>query len=355
MDLWVVAAAAGVGYAAKANYFQNSTSRVTTESSFKTCSCQSHPWNLLQQIRGRTCPLCRLQVNGAVSSTSGANNSGEFHLQNYGINTRNARTQLKNKADESILKPLEYVYTSLASLSPLPSPSPSPSTYMETVGSLISRGSHDFRKEMESTETQTESFHSQGFSSNDLLYFFVGIAIGMTLIIAYSRREVDNLNEQLNKNENLARDLYEELEMKDHVILKELPNEDTETAFSTEKESKFDSKELSDNKCKNSEAISKIEAELEAELEILEQTMKSSSTLDVHLEFVEDSLSDSEHEASGTSSYPIQTGIYTVPPQELRLRLHEVIQDRLKQQIMELEIALEDSQNRLHMLESDTV
>ncbi|XP_002512075.2 uncharacterized protein LOC8264711 isoform X1 [Ricinus communis] len=414
MDLWIVAAAAGAGYAAKANYLKNST-RIT-ERSLKTCSCEVHdhsqPRNLLQQIRDRTCPLCRLEDIKIAASSSGGTNYGETQIKNYGICKRNElldlssetvpessteevgsyqrlpkSSQLKKRSNGYLLKPLnvseswltaelytedsrleDYVYTSLSS----------PGTYMEralTIGSLIARRSQDFRKEME-LEAQTGPCNSQGFSNNDLPFFFVGIATGMMLIVAYSKREADNLNELLKKNENLVHDLYEELEMKDHLTLKELANDNvnepslygTPTAFPTKQDlknsTKFEGEEVYEVKGNNSEAMSKIEAELEAELERLELTMKS-STLGRNFDYIQggfgvdkvdgqvDTLVDSDDEASRSSPDHPQTGMFAVSPQELSLHLHGVIQARLTARIIELEAALENSQKRLHFLQSD--
>ncbi|KAF2294964.1 hypothetical protein GH714_029781 [Hevea brasiliensis] len=109
---------------------------------------------------------------------------------------------------------------------------------------------------------------------------------------------------------------------------------------------------------KNSEAMSKIEAELEAELERLELNMKRSS-----MGYFSDkanekpyNLSESDHDISGTSSAHTQTASGVLSPQELRLRLHKVIESRLRARIIELEAALEITQKRLHaiVLESDS-
>ncbi|KAL2519271.1 hypothetical protein Adt_15518 [Abeliophyllum distichum] len=72
MDLWVVAAAAGAGYIAK-NWqnFSAEKEGLTGPSSKSSLSVQSEPWNLLQQIRDKTCPLRRLarkRAQGGVNS-----------------------------------------------------------------------------------------------------------------------------------------------------------------------------------------------------------------------------------------------------------------------------------------------
>lgn len=65
--------------------------------------------------------------------------------------------------------------------------------------------------------------------------------------------------------------------------------------------------------------------------------------------------SDSADNASGTSTAHIHTSNYAVSPQELSLRLHEVIELRLRARIEELETALQKSHQRVHSLESENV
>lgn len=103
-----------------------------------------------------------------------------------------------------------------------------------------------------------------------------------------NRKEVDNLHQLLQQTENLVHELHDELETKDQLTWKNIgskangdssyitPNASSQTQESN-KSAKFDSKELEDEKMKNSEAMSRIEAELEAELERLELNMKGSS------------------------------------------------------------------------------
>ncbi|KAL2468011.1 uncharacterized protein Fot_51536 [Forsythia ovata] len=72
MDLLVVATAAGAGYIAK-NWQKISAKKegLTGPSSKSSLSVQSKPWNLLQQIRDKTCPLSRLareRAQGYVNS-----------------------------------------------------------------------------------------------------------------------------------------------------------------------------------------------------------------------------------------------------------------------------------------------
>ena len=141
-------------------------------------------------------------------------------------------------------------------------------------------------------------------SPNGMFLFFLGITIGVMATLVASKREVDKLNEQLKQTESLVEDLHEELEMKDFLTVKDLTNEGFEsmktndcsfnsgipTSVSLEQEfnrsTKFNAKEPDNQNTENSELISKIEAELEAELERLEQNMKASSSLERLSDFV---------------------------------------------------------------------
>lgn len=106
-----------------------------------------------------------------------------------------------------------------------------------------------------------------------------------------NKREIANLKELLKHTENLVQDLQEELEMKDSLTVKELSNENyeslgiSENSFFSRKEQNPDPSAKSDdmelfeqNAEEGSESLSKIEAELEAELERLGLNTDTSST-----------------------------------------------------------------------------
>ncbi|XP_042500890.1 uncharacterized protein LOC122078815 [Macadamia integrifolia] len=141
----------------------------------------------------------------------------------------------------------------------------------------------------------TKNFWSQG-SPNGMLLFCIGITIGVISTIMANKREVDKLNGLLKQGENLVQGLQEELEMKDSLTVKELANE----AYASQQNNDFsirhqplgpffpkqrftesnncDSEELYDKKeDEKPESMSKIEAELEAELERLELSMCSTT------------------------------------------------------------------------------
>lgn len=129
-------------------------------------------------------------------------------------------------------------------------------------------------------------------SSNGEL-FFLGLTTGMMSSIVASRRQVDRLSEKLKQAKNLVKDLQEEVEMKDQLTIQEIDwkassSESSGTTNETPKgrsSSRCDQHETKPD-MEKSEAMSKIEAELEAELERLELNMRTTS-LDNIFEFVE--------------------------------------------------------------------
>lgn len=108
----------------------------------------------------------------------------------------------------------------------------------------------------------------------------------ITSIMAY-KREIDKLRELLKQSDNLVQDLQEELEMNDSMTVKEIHNEnygsqdtcDHSPEKHIENSPRIDCKEESYDKKEehSSDSMSKIEAELEAELERLGLDMNASS------------------------------------------------------------------------------
>ncbi|MCL7044382.1 hypothetical protein MKW94_018882 [Papaver nudicaule] len=227
-------------------------------------------------------------------------------------------------------------------------------------------------------------------SANGMFLFCLGITVGVMSTLVANKREVDKLHGLLKQTENLVHDLQEELEMKDSLTVKELPNDDESqetnehsfhnvglTSFSSELSSLNYGDKRSDTQKleleENSEMM-KIEAELEAELERLELNMQASSLegklygldeLDPDLvgnivkgelrpDMVKggaDFRADSDKDASGTSTTVTENVNYAVSPRALSLRLHEVIQSRLEERIGELESELQNSQKRVTLME----
>ncbi|KAG2706958.1 hypothetical protein I3843_05G114800 [Carya illinoinensis] len=282
----------------------------------------------------------------------------------------------------ALLYRMEEYYADTSVQSPTPTTLAAATLFLVSDGSLkISRGSNssngDLHMQMESRKSKRkigktarskirvcsvgdEAFHSQG-SPNGMLLFFLGITTGMMSTIVAHKREAEKLNDQLKQTNQLVQDLHEEIEMKDLLTIKVLGNRDLE-------------KKPDYGKTEDYVAISKIEAELEAELERLQSNMKPSSleTISNYVEldpdFVVDvvrgdlrpikihrlsgGLSDSDSEGNETSTNHTHTEYRTVSPKELSMRLHEVIQLRLEARIKELETAVEKTRKSLLSVES---
>lgn len=234
-------------------------------------------------------------------------------------------------------------------------------------------------------------FSSQG-SQDRMLLFSLGVSFGVISTILSNRKEVEKLSNLLMDSENLVQDLQDELDMKESLTVKELVNEACESKEL--QDSYVDVKEATDSfhnqktdhhdqpcvpkAVDNSDSMSKIEAELEAELERLEFNMSSScregkaSSLDefdpdligdvVHGELradmfsgVQEGQGDLDRDSISSSTTDTHSLNYAVSPRELSLRLHELIQCRLEERIQELESELEHSQKHLQLVEAGRV
>ncbi|KAJ9140549.1 hypothetical protein P3X46_031182 [Hevea brasiliensis] len=236
-------------------------------------------------------------------------------------------------------------------------------------------------------------FDSQNGSFDQTILFCLGICVGIASSLLANRREVNKLKNFLKQKENLVQDLQEELEMKDSLTVKELADENYESQGTCENAFHYrapipvvsvhnmdssinnDGKESPYEKAEEtSEDMSKIEAELEAELERLGLNMnlsnlerRLSDLVELDSDFVADFAQgelredmvngrtvvelESDRDASGTST--THTGNYTVSPRELSLCLHEVIQSRLEKRVKKLEMALQNSERKLQLRESE--
>ncbi|KAL9438438.1 hypothetical protein AB3S75_024165 [Citrus x aurantiifolia] len=270
------------------------------------------------------------------------------------------------------------------------------------VSQLPQTGSVDFPKKMKfnsgkgrfrrfsisSKYSDGSYFHSQG-SQDAKTLFCLGISIGIISSFIANRGEVDKLKELLKQAENLVQDLQEELEMKDSLTVKELANENNDSLSACDNSfndsmpkhfcleqskdtlAKHDGEKSFDKNAEESiESMSQIEAELEAELERMGLNMNSSSLErrlsdfveldpDFEADFAQGELkanminrdkTDSNQDASGSSTH--HSGNYAVSPRELSMRLHEVIVSRLEERVKELETALENSQRKVQLMES---
>ncbi|KAF7124574.1 hypothetical protein RHSIM_Rhsim12G0148200 [Rhododendron simsii] len=221
-------------------------------------------------------------------------------------------------------------------------------------------------------------------SSHGALLFGLGLSVGLISSFLANKREVEKLNDLLEQTENLVQDLQDELEMKDALTVKELAIEDysdksASNSFCSQQNwdgsRKYCGKELLDQKAEeDSESVSKIEAELQAELERLELNMNSlslerrlSSLVELDPDFIPEITCDklgpdmfgrqakaqpyADCDGSGTSTP--HSANYAVSPRELTLRLHEVIQSRLEERVKELETALENSHRKVQLMDSE--
>lgn len=249
-------------------------------------------------------------------------------------------------------------------------------------------------------------------SSNEAFLLSLGASIGFFISFLLYKKERDELNHILKQKDNLVQDLQDELEMKDSLTVKELATEDYESEYTRidvsnnealyslapqqnlNKSSEYCVKEYHSQHTEE-ESMSKIEAELEAELERLELSMSStklagkltelvevrtfylsyflflfgrllslSKTLQLDPDFIPD-LAEGElrddvfnrteplHYAGqdeSTDSTP-HSANYAVSPRELSLRLYEVINSQLEERNRELETEVENLQRKARCME----
>ncbi|CAA7399368.1 unnamed protein product [Spirodela intermedia] len=217
------------------------------------------------------------------------------------------------------------------------------------------------------------------------LFFCLGVSVGVMSSFLSSSREVDKLNDLLKQRENLVQDLQEELVMKDSLSVSEIADETHKGQEHTNHSPDVEEKIYSSPKCgstssspepqqdnlgspalsrggESEESLSKIEAELEAELEKLELNINATIVIkceifQVEPDFVGDIVhgelrvnvvnGGSEGNQPAADSRPAEPPAnYAVSPRQLSLRLHELIQSQLEDRIKELEEALSHSQRR---------
>eukprot|EP01018_Ginkgo_biloba_P013818 Gb_02598 [translate_table: standard] len=230
-------------------------------------------------------------------------------------------------------------------------------------------------------------FQLQDTSSGFVLFSF-GVGIGIMSTIISSRREVEKLNELLRQTQELVQDLEDELEMRDSLTVKDLTAEEhlcVETWQDPNGEGHGQRDASSDGLLEEGceigektsivdsgerlERMTRVEAELEAELERLELNLNTSkhqrkfsglSEIDpdciadvVHGELREDDLTrnvESEEDNSASTQEEVYTENYAVSPRDLARRLHEVLETRLQDRIIELEAELESCQSKLQAI-----
>lgn len=177
----------------------------------------------------------------------------------------------------------EYVSSSYAS--------PSTNTvrlFVVTDGSnVINRANGDFYDVQNMSVVKKQELYAEEKSRS--LDATLLVCLGMSFGILYSfmehKREVEKLSRLLKQKENLIQDLEEEIEMKDSLFMQELTLDDHKSqrtdGGSFDGESPHSVSHEHDNNDdvsikEKDDSFRKIEAELEAELEMLELSMSSS-------------------------------------------------------------------------------
>ncbi|XP_074277887.1 uncharacterized protein LOC141601496 [Silene latifolia] len=242
------------------------------------------------------------------------------------------------------------------------------------------------RMEKSHLSSNIMQFDTQAVLSNGQARFCLGMSIGILFTIIANKVELEKLKFSLRQSESLVEDLQEELEMKDALIVEELVNDDDlldvhGVLSSNEKPDGFSNKadmsslsRYADEKSaclKEDASISNIEAELEAELERLELCMKGSiMSSELNQGFDQDLIAELVHgelqidvlRGRSSSEPTVDRGSHSTPtpirqsaqdgvsPHELSLRLHDVIQSRLEEKIIELETELAKSHNQINHL-----
>jgi hypothetical protein len=132
-------------------------------------------------------------------------------------------------------------------------------------------------------------------SHDGTVLFCLGVSIGIISSLMANGREVNQLKEDLKHTQNLVQDLQEELEMKDSLTVKQLTNENNESQDTCDNSFQYRASNphlliqnvndsmnnigavsYNENTEQSPESMSKIEAELEAELERLGLNMNPS-------------------------------------------------------------------------------
>ncbi|OIT38201.1 PREDICTED: uncharacterized protein LOC109239733 [Nicotiana attenuata] len=344
MEFWVVVAAAGAGYIAQ--YLQSSSDNkdnLLEQKQFSKISTheQSDNKNLVYQIRENLCPFRRLARKRAKKEIA---DEGVFGFRRLNLDS-SANCEFAVQWEPKDYNGREHTITR----------------------NKVSSG----------------QFNSTGLPNGmDVLY--MGIITGMMSAIIANRREIEKVNEKLKWTKNLVQELQEELTVKENANDGyEKPNLYSPSMSAVEpmsfsSEVQVNEPKTSENTnhqvAENHESMSEIEAELEAELERLEMSLKVERISDyveidpedevdvAQGDFKPDYLnmqcsdsSESERDTSETRIYHSKPANYPVSPRELSLRLHEVIESRLEAQIKDLETALRHSQIRAYSLEAQHI
>ncbi|KAK9066586.1 hypothetical protein SSX86_013909 [Deinandra increscens subsp. villosa] len=351
MDKWMAAVAAGA--ASIAQHFKKSKQTgdqppSPVHSSHGSFSDKPHSPKL--QPFSKKWPLRRLFRRATSKQDDGENEKG-MHLGGDGIQENVEKGDFVN---ESLTSRSQMSFRSgkvvrpLSSLESCVMAHVEKKEYMQTVRPFLVIDGKNVINSPSFSEGKGGSF------LDATLLVGLGMSFGILYSFMENKREVEKLKRLLKQKENLVRDLEDEIEMKDSLIVQELTF-DGESPHSVSVSHEHDDKDsVFSNEKQN---FSEIEAELEAELELLEHSMASSSLetkisnlfeLDPDFEpgvaegeLRAEMLDNADDEFERGSITTTHSANYVVSATELRLRLHEVLQSQLEERIRELEAQIE--------------
>ncbi|XP_076903921.1 uncharacterized protein LOC143559137 [Bidens hawaiensis] len=379
MDKWMVAIAAGAGHIAQHfKKFQQTGDRITSESSVngsfsekpdspKQPSDTKWPFRVSNRRSFKNVESEVItegyDVDGEKEVNAGSYEGSNGILENVEpvtsrsrMSFRSRRTIRRGIRPLSSLESCVMAHVEMKEYMPSPVASPSSKTVRPF---LVTDGNNVINRS--SVESFVVKHHPvekklQNSSVDATLLVCIGISFGMLYSFMENKREVERLNRLLKQKESLVQDLEEEIEMKDSLVLRELTIDDDHKSqrmdgsvsdASPHSVSHVHYNKDSDFMKEKDDSFSRIETELEAELEMLELNM-SSSTLERKISnFVEldpdfePGVVEGELRADMLDNTTTHSPNYAVSPRELSVRLHEVLQSQLEERVRELEAEIE--------------
>ncbi|PWA53414.1 hypothetical protein CTI12_AA445280 [Artemisia annua] len=408
MDIWLGAVAAGAGYIAQHfKKVKQGDVQIVSDSSVG-CSVGDIPdspkpplekkWSF-QRFSRRESVSKDVSEDKSEASTSEADGENGVNLGNYassllpgfmgsdGIvgdvdmgdlvnkpSTPRSRMSLRSRRARAIrpLSALESCLMAQVEMKDYTSSlfaSPSGQTvrpFLVTDGSnVISRSGYAKTVQSSVVEKKLQRHPEEHIGSSDaMLLVCIGVSFGILYSLMVNKREVEKLNRLLKQKENLVLDLEDEIKMKDSLVMHELIIDDHKSQGTDEHSPEGENEESLVMKTKD-DSFSKIEAELEAELEMLELNMTSSlerkisNLVELDPDFEPDVAqgelradvleNTNQGERGSSSTTTIPSANYAVSPRELSLRLHEVLQFQLEERIKELEAEIESKRIQNHI------
>ncbi|CAH1422418.1 unnamed protein product [Lactuca virosa] len=405
MDTWMVAVAAGAGYIAQ--HFRKckqTGEQITSESPSFNSSFNDKPnspkypperpnspkWPFRRSTKKQDDSKVKSKVSQGVSTTEATSTSvngvisgncegnsvfsssttfpcfvgSDNRVSEVNMGTPRNRMLLRNRR---AIKPLTSLESCVMAQLHTPFASPSSKT---TRPFLVTDGNKVINRSSGGTFIGSSEIKQN--DSDAMLHVCIGMSFGILYSFMANRREVEKLNRLLKQTESLVQDLEEEIEMKDSLVMQELTIDDhksqrTDNGYNNLEELTDSNNKESVIQKKKDESFGEIEAELEAELEMLELNM-TSSTLErrisdffevdpdfepdvaqgeLRADMVMDNRNEDESGSRSTTGSP-PCANYAVSPRELSLRLHELLQWQLEERIRELEAEIESKNTQNH-------